>query len=88
MILVNILWDRMKPKERKLKLYMLPLESNKQKFLLSLCNGIEKRAFDKSMGAIKSPGRKRFLRYSWFSILKMNCGIKGTSVNDKTIFTI
>ena len=74
-ILVNILRDMVRPKERKLKLYWLPLNSNGQKMILSLCNGIEKRAFDKSMGAIKSPGLMRFLRYSWSSIPKMDFGI-------------
>ena len=65
----------MSTKRRKLKLYLLPLNSNDQKILLFLCNGIEKRAFDKSMEAINSPGRMRFLRYLWSSILKMDLGI-------------
>ena len=74
-ILVNILRDEESPKWRKLKLYLLLLNSNVFKFLLSLCNGIEKRTFEKSMGAIKSSGLMRFLRYSWSSILKMDFGI-------------
>ena len=47
----------------EVRLYLLPLNSNEQKIVLPLCNGIENRTFDKSMGAIMSPGRMRFLRY-------------------------
>ena len=79
-ILLNISEEEVRPKGRTLKLYLLPLNSNEQHFLLSLCNGIEKRAFYKSMGAIKSPGLMRFLRYSWSLILKLDfriCELRG-----------
>ena len=61
-ILVNILDVR--SKDRTFKLYLIPLNSGEQNFLLSLCKGIEKKAFDKLIDAIKSTGCKRFLRYS------------------------
>ena len=63
-ILVNVLGNEVRPKDRIFKIYLLPLNSDEQNFLLSLCKGIEKEAFDKSMDAIKSSGRMRFLRYS------------------------
>ena len=43
----------MTPKERTLKLYLLPLNSNEQNFLLSLCKSIEKKEFDKAIDAKK-----------------------------------
>ena len=48
--------------------------SVEQNFLLSLCKGIKKEAFDKSIDAIKSSGCMRFLRYSWTFILKWIVG--------------
>ena len=59
----------------EVKFIFVTFEFKWANFLLSLCNGIEKRKFDKSMGAIKSLGRMRFLRYLWSSILKMCFGI-------------
>ena len=62
-ILIIILEDELKPKERILNLYLLPLNSYEQKFLLSLCTGIEKKVLDNSKDAIKYLGSMTFLWY-------------------------
>ena len=61
-ILVYILKDEVRPKDRTFKLNLLPLNSEEQKLFLSVCKGIEKEAFEKSIDAIKSSGR--ILMYS------------------------